>query len=158
MAQERPSRLAEWMEIARAQVPVLRDRFDSWIAAVREDPALLWQTVAVRYTTYVVGALVLIWMLTGLVSLVTPPPPEGAKPEATTADFHVLCTNPDCGHHFVVHRAFGFRKFPVTCPACQHQTGAQAFRCNSPTCRGRWVVPEVRDGRRYCPVCNAPFD
>jgi hypothetical protein len=158
MAQERPSRLAEWMEIARTQAPLLRDRFDSWVAAVREDPALLWQTVAVRYATYVIGALVLVWAVTGLAGLITPPAPAGAKPEATTADFHVLCTNPDCGHHFVIHQAFDFHRFPVTCPACQRETGARALRCNSPTCRGRWVVPQMRNGEPCCPFCGTSFD
>lgn len=158
MAQEKQSRLEEWAGIVRAQIPVVRERFDTWVAGVAEDPSLLWQTATVRYTVYVFGAVILFWAVSGVAHMVTPPLPANARPEATTADFHVICANPECGHHFVIHRDFAFDQFPVACPKCKRATGMQARRCNSPTCRGRWVPPESRDGHSYCPVCGAEFE
>jgi len=154
MAQENPNRLAEWVELARAQVPVLRKRLEEWLAAVREEPAVLWEATAVRYTVYGLGAVMLAWLALWLARGLAPPPPASAKPEATTADFHVVCVNQKCGHHFVINRAFGFHKFPVECPACRGKTGMEGRRCFSSTCQGRWIAPQEKDGGLYCPVCR----
>lgn len=153
MAQEHPKRLVEWFHLLRGQVPVVRQRYGDWLAAVREEPALIWQTTAVRYAAYGLGAAVLLWGATRVAGTLAPP--ATARPQAKTADFHVVCTGLDCRHHFVIHRKFGYRKFPVDCPKCQNKTGAQARRCNSATCRGRWVPLERQDGKLYCPVCGA---
>jgi len=157
MAQEDPNRLTEWVGLVRAQVPVVRQRFEEWLTAVREEPALIWETAAVRYTAYSLGAVLLVlaasWTARGL----APPPPANAKPGATTADFHVICTSPKCGHHFVIHRELGFHRFPVECPACRGKTGMQGRRCYSPTCQGRWVAPQNRDDVLYCPICGSPL-
>jgi hypothetical protein len=96
--------------------------------------------------------------VSGLIGLMAPAVPEGAQPEAKTADFHVVCTNPDCGHHFLIHEKFGFHRFPVVCPACGQKTGAEARRCFSETCRGRWVAPREVNGKLQCPVCGQPFE
>ena len=157
MAQEDRSRLVEWLELARDQVPVVRGRLEDWLAAVREEPALIWQTATVRYVTYALGAVVLLWGASHLAGSLAPPPPASAKPIATTADFHVVCRNTACGHHWVIHREFGFRKFPVECPECGQRTGVQARRCNSRTCQGRWVAPVRIDGVLTCPHCGRGF-
>ncbi len=154
MAQERRNRLVEWYEVLRKQAPVVREAVTDWITAVREEPRLLWETPAVRITTYVIGGLAFVWIAASLASSIVPPPPSGAKPIARTADFHVTCANPECHHHFVVHRPMGFRKFPIKCPDCNQEAGMRARRCNSDTCRGRWVPDRQSDGSTACPFCG----
>ena len=61
MAQENPSPLAEWFEALRQQIPVIRRHFDEWMSAVREEPALIWQTRTVRYAVYGLGACMILW-------------------------------------------------------------------------------------------------
>lgn len=157
MAQEGPNRLAELLLMLREQVPVVRRRFDEWLAAVREEPALIWETLAVRYAVYAAGGLVLAWLTLWGVELVTPPPPASARPAATVADFHVVCADAACAHHFAIRRKFGFRKFPVDCLKCAKRTGVQARRCSSPDCRERWVAPQEENGKTYCSVCGRQF-
>jgi len=158
MAQENPNRLSEWLEVAKAQAPVLRRNLAEFAGAVRENPGLLWGSRTVRYSTYGLGGLMLVWIVGGAVSLLTPAPPASAKPIATSADFHVVCGQADCGHHFVIHRDFGFRKFPVPCPKCHRETAMPARRCTSPKCGGRWVAPRMDEGMASCPVCGRKFD
>lgn len=158
MAQEKPNPISEWLMAARTNVPVVREHFREWLAAVREEPRLIWETTFVRYVTYFVGGLVIIWMVNFAIEMFTPPPPAGTRPQAVTADFHVICTEPTCGHHFVIHRPFGFHGFPVQCPACKKETGMSARRCTSPTCGGRWVAPIVQDGHATCPICGATLE
>lgn len=158
MAQEDPNRLREWFEVARTQAPVLRRHLADFAAEARENPALLWKNRAVRYSAYGTGGLILIWVVGSVVSFFAPAPPASAKPLATSADFHVVCTRPDCGSHFVIHRDFGFHEFPVPCPKCSGETGMPARRCNSPTCRGRWVSPRAEGEHVFCPVCGGRFE
>ncbi len=158
MAQENPNRLVEWLQLLRGHVPVIRQRFEGWVSAIREEPMLIWQTAVVRYTVYGLGVVVLLWGVSTIAGSLVPSPPANARPEATKADFHIVCSNPDCGYHFVIHREFGFRKFPVVCPKCGKSTGEQARRCNSETCRGRWVVPKKVDDELCCPICGARFE
>lgn len=157
MAQEKPNRLVEWYLLIKRQAPVLREHLLDWSQAVREEPTLLWHTPAIRYAVYLLVGVLLVTTVGWGVNMLTPPPPPGAKPEATTADFHVLCTNPACGVHFAVRRPFGFDDFPVVCPHCHEKSGFAARRCPSPTCKGRWVVPERIDGGTRCPICKTPF-
>jgi len=158
MAQENRNRLAEWLVLLRQQAPVVRRQFSGWLESVREEPALFWQTVAVRYVAYGLAGLALVWAVSAFSRMIVPPPHASAKPAATTADFHVVCSNRQCLHHYVIHRKFGFRGFPVRCPRCEQKTGMQARRCNSPICQGRWVPAQERDGRTYCPECNQPIE
>jgi len=134
MAQESPNRLAEWLMLVRKQMPVAREHIATWLEAVREEPRLAWATSAVRYTVYGLAGVVLIWSATALTGWLTPPPPASARPAATTADFHVVCSDSQCAHHFVINRKFGFDDFPVKCPQCQRETGVSARRCNSAPC------------------------
>jgi hypothetical protein len=150
MAQEEQNKLAEWLHLLRSQMPTLRRQAVEWADEVRAEPRLLWETPAVRYATYVTVGLLLLLVVSGIPSMFGPPLPPSAKAVANTADYHVLCTNADCGHHFVINRKFGFDRFPVRCPKCQQETGRQAIHC---TC-GRWVVPVMRDGASYCPQCG----
>lgn len=158
MAQERPNRLAEWLMLLRAQAPMVRERFAAWIETVREEPRLAWETSAVRYAVYGLAGGVLIWVATSISSGLVPPPPPSARSAATTADFHVVCSSPDCGYHFVLHRPFGFHKFPVECPKCKRETGVSARRCNSSPCGGRWVAPVQTDQGLKCPRCGAKLE
>ena len=158
MAQERPNPIIEWLTILRKQIPVLREHVEDWVEQVREEPALIWATPAVRYVTYGLSAMVVLWVATGIAGAITPPPPASARATATTADFHVVCADPQCGHHFVIHREFGFHRFPVQCPRCEKMTGFSARRCNSPTCLGRWVAPVEDEGGLKCPICGTRFE
>ena len=158
MAQERPNRLVEWLLLARRQLPVMREHFDLWLEAVREEPRLIWETQAVRYAVYGVSGLVLVWGVTSIAGWVAPPPPPSARPAATTADFHVVCSDTACAHHFVMNRPFGFSKFPVECPQCKRITGVSARRCNSTTCGGNWVAPRRSEVGLQCPICGARFE
>lgn len=157
MAQEKPNRLVEWYQLLRRQAPVARQHVVDWGEAVREEPSLLWSTPAVRYLVYIVGGFILVWSVGWVTHALTPPPPPDAQAQATTADFHVLCTNPNCRTHFAIRRSFGFDDFPVQCPACAQVAGEAARSCPSPTCKGRWVVPVKREGLWRCPVCDTQF-
>ena len=157
MAQEKPNPLGEWLNLARRNAPIAREHFNEWLGAVREEPRLLWETSAVRYSTYGLGGLLIAWLAIYLLGLFVPPPPPGARAQATTADFHVICSRPECGHHFQIHRPFGFHNFPVECPACKQTTGVKALLCTSPTCVNRWVVPVEKEGRPFCSRCAAPL-
>lgn len=154
MAQEQRNRFVEWLLLVREQAPALRERLASWVAAVREEPWVFWDTTAVRYATYGVGGLILVIIVSRLPSMIAPPPPPDARAAATSADYHVICTNPDCGLHFVVREKFGFHGFPLRCPRCKERTGERALRCNSKACKGRWVVPQEIEGRARCPYCG----
>jgi len=159
MAHEKPNRLSEWILIVRAQVPVWRAHLVKWFEAVREEPRLIWETPAVRFSTYGLAAIIFFSIITSIPNWVASPMPEGASEPATTADFHVVCSNPDCGYHFVVDRELGFDDFPVLCPRCEQQTAHKARRCMSAKCRGRWVIPQQSQGDGLCcPVCGEPFE
>ncbi len=158
MAQEKPNRLSEWLLTARTQAPIVRQHLRDWVGACREEPRLIWETAAVRYSTYGIGGLVIVQIVLSVVGMIAPPPPASAKPAAVSADYHVVCTQPECGEHFIVHRRFGFSGFPVECPVCKQPRGMPARRCHSEPCRGRWVAPvKTPDGWR-CPQCSGPME
>ncbi len=158
MAQEDPNPWSEWFLLLKQQAATARQRLLDWWAAVGEEPHLIWQTVAVRYTVYGVGGLVLVWVLLKIPGMIAPPARVTARPVATTADFHVVCSNPECERHFVIHRDFGFRKFPVRCSQCAQVTGQRARKCSSPHCRGRWVAPLEQDNGMRCPRCGVAME
>ncbi|MGD2109468.1 MAG: hypothetical protein PVI86_08755, partial [Phycisphaerae bacterium] len=78
MAQEEPKRWAEWVDGVRTQIPVLRERFENWLATIRGEPLLLWYTPAVRYTAYVLGAMVALWIASGVLGTLAPAQPGSA--------------------------------------------------------------------------------
>jgi len=155
LAQEKPNRLAEWLTLARQNAPAAKQHFADWWEAVREEPHLAWESYLVRYPVYALGGLVLVMIVSTAIKYITPPLPASAQPTASTADFRVVCTEPSCGHQFVINRAFGFNDFPVTCPKCRKLSGYAARPCYSATCNGRWVASVQRDGAWYCPICAA---
>lgn len=157
MAQEDPNRFTEWLWLIRKNWPVAREHFDEWVDAVREEPILLWETKAIRYSVYGMGFIFVIWLAVLGVEMITPPLPDDAKPAAVTADFHVVCRDLECNLHFVIHREMNYKKFPIDCPQCQRNTGEKAWRCNSADCAGRWVAPYKQDGGLYCPECGKEF-
>lgn len=157
MAQEDPNRLAEWLAVVRVQVPVVRQRLADYGATVREDPGVLWRTPAVRYATYLIAGLVLVWGVRGATAMLGPPVSTAPKPAATTADFHVKCSDVSCAHHFVIHREFGFDEFPVECPKCGQASGGRARKCMSKTCGGQWVAPRDDGSTSSCPTCARRF-
>lgn len=154
MAQERPNRTTEWIIALRKQLPALAGQFNDWVREVRKEPRLFWETSAVRYVTYLLSGTILILGARCGVNMVAAPPPEAAVPQARTADYHVLCSRPECGHHFVVHRKFGFSRFPVECPKCRNGSGEEALRCYSSTCKGRWTYRTTIDRRTVCAKCG----
>jgi hypothetical protein len=158
MAQERPNRLAEWLLLFRRQTPIVRERFAQWLAEVRQEPGLVWDTSAVRYTVYVLVGLILLAGARCGVRMITPPPPASAKAPALTADFHVLCSDGGCGVHFVINRKFEFSGFPVDCPRCKKTTGERAVKCYSPGCRGKWVTVDDSSGRAKCSQCGGALE
>jgi len=151
MPVEKESKLTQWIAAIREGWPAVRAGFDEWKSAVREEPVLIWATPAIRYSVYAVGGLIVLSLLIWALEALQPP---NASPAAETGDFHVLCTEAACEHHFVINEEFGFDDFPVRCPKCEKKTGQRAMRCASSTCGGRWVVPKDRDDRYYCPYCD----
>lgn len=158
MAQEKPNRLVEFVLLLRQQGPVLRQHIVEWLAAIQENPRLLWEAAGVRYFTYLVGGVILAWGVSAVAHSLAPPLPPGAKQLATTADFHVVCSRPECGEHFVINRSFGFRSFPVPCAKCKQMTGNTARQCNSEKCHGRWVLPKQSELGWICSSCTQRFD
>ncbi|HNQ24627.1 MAG TPA: hypothetical protein PKK06_16205 [Phycisphaerae bacterium] len=155
MAQERPNPIREWLTVARAHAPIWREHLGTWGRAVRENPRLLWETPAARYGLYAVAAVLLLWVGSAVANrLATPVDPE-TRVAAATFDYHVICTNPECGQHFILRRPKSFSDFPVRCPKCEQRTGMRALPCNSATCRGKWVVPQVQGSEQRCPQCGA---
>ncbi|MCB9865320.1 MAG: hypothetical protein H6816_01580 [Phycisphaerales bacterium] len=154
MPVEKEPKLGIYIDAFKAWLPTVRLRVVEWAEACREEPALIWQTNAVRYTTYACGGLLAIWLLVGIVDRFGP---EKVAAPARTADFHVVCTNPDCGHHFVINRKFGFHKFPVTCPECKKETGERAVRCVNGPRNGQWVPATVDEhGQLVGALCSEP--
>ncbi len=151
------NRWSEWWEIARERHEAVRVGFNNWFEACREEPTLIWQTPAVRYTTYVVGLLIAALMVRAVIEAIQPIPTDAMTPRADTAHFDVICTNPDCGRHFIIDRKFGYDNFPVRCPYCNQESGRHALRCNSDRCRGRLVPTIESDGEYRCPICGEPI-
>lgn len=155
MAQEKPNQIREWFAALSKQWPVIHRHASEWIARVRQEPELIRESGALRYAAYIVGGVILLGGAKCASGWLVAPPSADTRPYATTADFHVVCSNPDCGRHFVVVRRFGFSRFPVECPHCKQQTGQQAQRCFSPLCQGKWVIPQLTDsGERRCSICG----
>ena len=149
------SRLIAWYLLIKDEwLPAQRQKLGEWWSAVREEPRLLWDTPQVVYGLIGLGGLVVILVAVSLLNAFTPPPPANARPEATTANFHVVCSRSECLHHFMIERNFGFDDFPVECPRCHHQTGQLALRCRSNTCGGRYVPTIEKDGQLHCRICD----
>lgn len=157
MAQEDPNRLAEWLVAARQRWPEFRKAAVDYCRQVRDEPHLLLETRWFRLTVVGGGLIVAAWCMALMARACSPVPPGATEVVAESADFHVVCSHIDCRHHFVVHRDFGFRRFPVPCPRCERESGARARQCHSATCRGRWVAPERDEGGIACPLCGARF-
>lgn len=157
MAQEKPNRMAELMTLLFKNAPIAKDHAKKWIAVVREEPQLIWESRVIRYAAYGVGAIVLTWGLTFAIRLLTPPAPPGARSAAITADYHVVCNDPGCAYNFVISREFGFDRFPVPCDRCKKETGVPGRRCHSAQCQGRWVAPRTAGDRQECPLCGTAF-
>lgn len=155
MPVDKESKFSEFMAALRQEgLPAIKVRLLAWVEACREEPRLILHSPGARIITYVVVGLLVMKLGSCLLSLRNPGGPEPA-PFARTADFHVVCTNADCNHHFVIHRKFGFDDFPITCPKCGRSTGMHAQRCVSDTCKGRWVAPVKRKNGVFCPVCDS---
>jgi len=157
MAEEKPNRLSEWVLIAREQVPVLRRRLLDWVDNCKEEPYLIWETAAVRYGTYVIAGLVVMWGCSVATHMLSTTLPADAQALSSTGDFPVLCSDEKCAQHFIIHRPFGFNDFPVRCPKCKQLSGQSARHCMSSTCDGRWVIPIETYGGMRCPNCRELF-
>lgn len=148
---------AERREIASERIDAARAALRDWWEAVREEPVLAWETPAVRYAAYGTAGLILVLTLRWGISLFHVPTAGTPEPRARTAHFDVICTSPDCGRHFLIERRFKFRGFPVVCSNCNHQTAAQALRCNSDTCQRRLRPTQLIDNLPHCITCGRPI-
>lgn len=149
------SRIVEWFALVKDEwLPAQRANLTAWGEAVREEPQLIWQTPAIRYGVYGTASLLAVLILVWTVNLLEPAPVKGARPRAKTAAYDVVCSEPSCGHHFMIDRKFGFKRFPVECSKCRQRTGQRARRCNSPACSGGFVVPIEVDDQLRCPECD----
>lgn len=153
-APERNQWLEAW-EATRERADAAREQIRQWWEDVRQEPSLFWQTVAIRYIAYALVGLAGVATLRTVVGALQPPDAGVFQPRATTANFDVICYNPDCGKHFVIKRKFRFHKFPVTCPFCKQKTGQHALRCSSDTCRGKLVITVEEEDTIYCTECDA---
>ncbi len=150
------NRLTAWYLLIKDEwLPTQRHKFGEWWVAVREEPRLLWNTPQFVYSLIGLGVIIAIVVVAWLTDFVAPPPPSDARDKATTANFHVVCSQPECLHHFMIEREFGFDDFPVECPRCKQDTGQQGQRCRSNTCRGRYVPTIEKDGHIHCRICDA---
>ncbi len=153
-APQRNQWIEAW-EAAKERQAAARDALEQWWQAVKEEPALFWQTSAVRYSAYGLAALVVVLFVRAGIGLLQPGNSATVQPRATTANFDVLCSNPSCGAHFLIERKFRFRKFPVRCGHCNQMTGQRALRCSSATCAGRLVM-SIEENREFrCVSCGA---
>lgn len=157
MAQESPNRLVEWYLAIRAWLPVARRGVESWVAQVRAEPVLLWESQAVRCTLLGLGGLVVVWLVMTGVNLVALPPPADAQAPSDRAYFHVICSDSACRHHFTIYEKKSFDGFPVKCPRCGKLDGEQARQCFSKSCAGRWTVSQLRDKQPVCGSCGQPL-
>jgi len=139
MPVEKESKLSVWIAALREWVPMVRARTVDWWMVVRENPVLIWQTPAVRYTVIGIGGLIAVLVLRWFLLAMAPDSAGGGKP-TRTAQFHVICDSPDCGHHFAITREFKFKKFPVQCPKCNKKTGYRAVLSTSGPDKGQWVI------------------
>ncbi len=148
------NRWLEWLEIGKARRESASINLREWWTAAKEEPELVWQTPAVRYTTYITGGLLMVLALRTAVDMFQPVNPAMMTPPAKTAYFDVICSNAACGRHFVIERKFSFHRFPVTCPFCKQPTGQRALRCPSATCHGRMTIVTEVQGQPTCQVCG----
>ena len=157
MAQEKPNPIKEWLALLKEQWPVVREQLGVWVQRVREDPHLLWRNPrsALRHLHHLRPTG--LWIVSGLTASLLPAVEPEIQDEVQLADFHVICSDEACGHHFVIRKPPGFHRFPVKCPKCEQEIGMRALPCNSSTCQGKWVIPEEIDGQLHCPVCGAPL-
>ncbi len=139
MPVEKESRIARWIAALREWAPTIRPRLEEWWEIIRQNPMLIWQAPAVRYSAYGLGLIVALLVLRWGTSSLLPPQMVGGEP-ARTAQFHVLCSDPACGHHFVIERKFKFKDFPVQCPKCRQKTGYRAIQVHSGPDRGKWII------------------
>ena len=149
-------RLVTWYLLAKEEwLPAQWERVKEWTSVVRAEPALVWETPAVRYTAFALAVLLGVWLLVWAVSLLEPPGAAEMQAGNSTVGFHVVCSNRECGRHFMITREEDFDDFPVQCPFCKQKTGQHAMRCLSPTCQGTYVIPIEVDGELRCSECGA---
>jgi hypothetical protein len=141
------------LDAIRDGIPATKVKLREWYDTCRQEPILFWHTPAIRYTTYGIAGILGVLIVSSIANSLVPN--VEVKAQATTTDHRVICTNSDCGKMFVIDRPFHFDDFPVTCPTCTKQTGQPAHRCNSKTCKGRWVVRRAEGERYVCPQCGA---
>ena len=87
MPVEKDPKLGLYIDAFKAWLPTVRVRFGEWVEACREEPALIWQTTAVRYTVFTCGGLLVLWLVVSMFGLLKP---SDVRPAARTADFHVV--------------------------------------------------------------------
>jgi len=150
------NRIVAWYLLLKDEwLPGQRQKLGEWARACREEPVLIWETPQVRWGVICVSGLLAVLLVVWFVGWMVPDLPASAKPQAKTANFHVVCTNPACKHHFLIERKFGFDHFPVVCPRCKEKTGQLGLRCHSEKCGGKYVAAVKRGDRLICTECGA---
>ena len=148
------SKLAKVIVAFREWLPTVKPYLQERYAFVRDTPGLVWRLPEVKYPLIALGGLLVVGLLRFVIGFLSPVPGDSFKPQATTGDFQVVCTNEQCKKRFVINRKFKFDDFPVECPACKQHTGRRALRCHSKACRGQLVPTEIRSGDYVCRQCN----
>ncbi len=151
MPVSKPSKLQELIHGVREWLPGVKPRALEWWETVREEPGQVWTSMAFRCGCLVVGGIALLFTVSTIAGWIEPSTPSAHGPAARTANFDVLCSDPNCAHRFVINRKFSFHKFPVACIKCKQPTGQRGRRCSSTTCLGKLAIPV--DGE-LGPICN----
>lgn len=115
-----------------------RSDWAQWRSDVRQNPALLFQSLPVRIALWLLVAfalyLIVSWIVVGANN-------QGAVviEEATpTATLYVACTNSDCLRSATVTQPRDFREWPLRCEHCGQMSLYRASLCKS--CRDWFAV------------------
>lgn len=151
MSTHRSPNLADLPHRVRDQVETFAGNWKQWRSDVREDPSLLWRSAVIRIPAWIIIGLALYFGLRGLLGGIFSGPTDVGD-STPLATLYVVCTNPDCAHHFQTRRPIDFADWPIACPVCNQMTVQRARLC--PKCR-HWVAIAPGDGSGSCPHCAA---
>ncbi|MCH7701206.1 MAG: hypothetical protein IID37_05930 [Planctomycetes bacterium] len=157
MPVSKPSKLKELIDGVREWLPGVKPRALEWWETVRAEPGQIWASLAFRWGCLVAGGIVLLLIATTIAGWSERSTPSARGPAARTANFDVLCSDPNCAHHFVINRKFTFHKFPVECIKCQQPTGQRGRRCSSISCSGKLAIPVESELGPICDRCGQRF-
>lgn len=150
MSEDRLPSLANLPHRIRAGLANWPAGYRQWREDLRQDPALLWQTPAVRIVLWIVLGIILVSGLYWAIATFTPSGTDSLFVEPTPlATLYVACTNPDCRAHYNTKQPMDFDSWPLKCEQCGSESVYRAKLCS--VCR-RWfaTAPGQPTG---CPFC-----